>query len=154
MAYKGDMVQEVHTDGGCETDKTATVAPGAEITGFSVNFPLCDQTVQSGATQYWPGSHRDLGLIHGDADPNGRYPTATMLAEYEVSAAPPPPLPTRFRERSTHPLTCITHFQFEYGCRRRTDPPNERSWKLAMRLCATLWSGTAALPTILTSIGR
>ena len=36
MAYKGDMVQEVHTDGGCETDPAATVAPGEHITGFSV----------------------------------------------------------------------------------------------------------------------
>ena len=52
---------------------------------YRCSFPLCDQTVASGATEYWPGSHRDLGLIHGDADPNGRYPTAKMIEDFEVS---------------------------------------------------------------------
>ena len=109
MAFKGNMIQEVspgclsstplpflllkrivaqvHTDGGsAPIDPAATIddLPGARPTGFSVNFPLIAQTAESGATEYWPGTHRDLGLKHGLADPAGRFATAQMREDYEA----------------------------------------------------------------------
>ena len=91
MAFKGNMLQECHTDGGsAPIDPTATIddLPGARPTGFSVNFPLIAQTAESGATEYWPGTHRDLGLKHGLADPAGRFATAQMREDYEAKHGP------------------------------------------------------------------
>lgn len=90
MAYRGDMVQEVHTDGrAAPIDSMATVEDLPHRTGFSVNIPLLAQTAETGATEYWPGSHSDLGLKHGRADPAGRFPTAAMLAQFETTHGPP-----------------------------------------------------------------
>lgn len=86
------MVQEVHTDGGsAPLDPSATLddLPGARPTGFSVNFPVTPQTVDSGATEYWAGTHRDLGLKRGRADPAGRFATEAMREEYEAEHGPP-----------------------------------------------------------------
>ena len=68
MAYRGNMVQEVHCDGGSQPlDPTATFddLPGPRATGWAVGIPLVAQTAESGATEYWAGSHRDLGLKAG-----------------------------------------------------------------------------------------
>jgi hypothetical protein len=51
-------------------------------------IPLVAQTAESGATEYWPGSHLDLGLKQGKADPNGRFATAEMRTEFEAKHGP------------------------------------------------------------------
>ena len=94
MSFRGDMVQELHTDAGsAPIDPAATPADllGAphRINHWSVNFPLVEQNIETGATEYWAGSHLDPGLKRGRADPAGRFATVGMCTEYEALHGPP-----------------------------------------------------------------
>jgi hypothetical protein len=100
---RGD--QAVHIDANATFQPHLTQAP-PHPPSFSVNLPLLDQTDQTGATEYWPGTHNDLGLFHGhgrggklsrgcpdapELPTQGRFPSEAMIAEWEAAAHGGPP---------------------------------------------------------------
>ena len=103
VPYHGD--QAPHVDANCTYQPELAEVPPSE--SYSINLPLLDQSDETGATVYWPGTHKDLGLWRGlgrggsagrEGLPElrlgnglglGRFPSAAMVREWEAVHGPP-----------------------------------------------------------------
>lgn len=99
VPYHGD--QAPHVDANCPYEPHRTAVPPPE--SFSINLPLLNQTDETGATVYWPGTHKDLGLWHGlgrggvagrpegapELRTQGRFPSEAMLRDWEACRGEP-----------------------------------------------------------------